>query len=181
MQKARFTQYAAVGVQELPGMRLNVRSNVRLPDSEAGSGQEMAMEPYRATRPVCRRRRRSVTVPAWFAAIFLTAVFLLFGGLIIGRLYQRVQIVQSIETMEQEIAETRKDNDDKKVLVAKARDRVRIGFEAVQKYGMVASTAVETIQVVAPMTRPVQPADFNAAAQEDSPLSAPDGIMTGSR
>lgn len=181
MQKARFTQYAAVGVQAMPGMRMNVRGNVCLPDSEAGTGQEMRQEPYRAASAGRRRPRRHVMVPAWAGVIFLTAVFLLFGGLIIGKMVRRVEVVRSIETMRQEIAHTLEDNEEKSRQVLEARNSVRICYEAVQRLGMVAATDVQTISITAPLTRPVQPITVTADAQESSPLSAPEGIMSGSR
>ena len=56
-------QYVAVGVQGTPAMRLNVRSNVRLPDSEAGvSWYDAAQKPFYA-ETVAERKRAPLTIP----------------------------------------------------------------------------------------------------------------------
>ena len=57
MQKGRM-QYAAAGVQAMPGIRLNVRSNVRLPDSEAGCEGTYAQQPFYAGRTAAAPTRK---------------------------------------------------------------------------------------------------------------------------
>ena len=181
MQKARNAQYAGAGVQAMPGIRMNVRSYVRLPDSEAGSGFVMAQEPYSAVPAAPRRARRHIMVSARFGALFLCAVFLLFGIRIVSKASQRAQIVKQISEIEENIAAANKKNADLAVQVAAAKDSVNICYEAVQRLGMIASVGVQYIPVDAPLTRPAQPLVTVTAAQETSPFSALDGIMSGSR
>lgn len=180
MQKARNAQYAGAGVQAMPGIRMNVRSYVRLPDAEAGSGYAMAQEPYSAA-PTIRRQRRHIMVSARFGALFLCAVFLLFGIRIISKASQRAQIVKQISEIEESIAAAQKKNDELANQLKATKDSGNICYEAVQRLGMVASTGAQSIYVDAPPTRPAQPIVTVTAAQETSPFFALDGIISGSR
>ena len=175
MQRGR--AYAVAGVQQNnPGIRLNVQSHVRLPDSEAG-GAEMPWQPYYAGQ-VAPAPRRHLTVPSRIAAVVLCVMAVVFGGLIISRMSRKAQLARDMTVMENAILQTMKDNQDLAVQVAEARDSARVCFLAVQNLGMIASTGVEPVLVVAQDTRPDQP---RMTAQETSPYSAREGVIIGSR
>lgn len=175
MQKGKTMQYAMAGVQAMPGMRMNVRSHVHVPDAEAGyDGQR---QPYYAAETQ-RLPRRSATVPANVGIIFLCAVFLAFGIMVLDRACQRAELSKNISAMEGSIAQTIIDNSQLTLEVMEARDSSRICYAAAQDLGMVAATGVEAIQVMAPDTRP----DIQAESlTENSPFSVEHGMITGSR
>ena len=75
MQKGKNLQYVTAGVQAGPGMRMNVRSNVRLPDSEVGGAFVMERQPYYAEQ-VRPAERRPAAMPLNAALILLCALFL---------------------------------------------------------------------------------------------------------
>ena len=178
MQKGKNLQYVTAGVQAAPGMRMNVRSNVRLPDSEVGGRFAMEQQPFYAeqVRPM---QRRPVTVPLNAALIFLCALFLVFGVMILNRTSQRAELTKRITAMENGIAQTQIDNARLYLEVMNARDSARISEAAEQTCGMTASKNVETIPVVAPNTRPYE---TKLTIQADtSPLSAQEAQKIGSR
>lgn len=181
MQKARNVQYAAAGVQALPGIRLNVRSNVRLPDSEAGTCRVMDQEPYYAAHTRALSRRPHITISGRVAAIFLCGLFLLFGMMIVNKASQRAQIAKNISQIQEDIYKTRQENSQLTLDVANARDQVRICYEAVQRLGMIAATGENSVHVVAPETRPFSNNYHLAEAQDPSPLAALPGWISGSR
>lgn len=175
MQKGKTMQYAMAGVQAMPGMRMNVRSHVHVPDAEAGyDGQR---QPYYAAKTQ-RLPRRSATVPANVGIIFLCAVLLTFGIMVLDRACQRAELSKNISAMEGSIAQTIIDNSQLTLEVMEARDSSRICYAAAQDLGMVAATGVEAIQVMAPDTRP----DIQTESlTENSPFSVEHGMITGSR
>ncbi|MBR6185797.1 MAG: hypothetical protein IKQ41_05990 [Clostridia bacterium] len=178
MQKGNNLQYVAAGVQAMPGMRMNVRSNVRLPDSEAGGFCAMERQPYYAEQ-VRPAQRRPITVPMNVALIFLCALFLVFGVMILNRTSQRAELAKRITGMKNSIAQTERDNARLALEVLNARDSARISEAAEQTCGMTASKNVETIPVVAPNTRPYE---TKLTVQADtSPTSAQDAMKLGSR
>ena len=84
MQRSKNAPYVEAGMQDTPGMRFNVRSSVDLPDSEAGNVQDDERQPFRVEH-VREIPRESLTVPLQGALVFLCALFVVFGGLIIFR------------------------------------------------------------------------------------------------
>ena len=178
MQKSRNVQYVAAGVQAMPGVTMNVRSNVRLPDSEAGPSWAQERQPYYATRirPVSKR---CMTMPVNIALVFLMTLFFLFGGLVIKKACQRADLSKKISNMESSIAQTVKDNTELEVQITEARDSARISYEASQNLGMIASSGVEAIRIIAPDTRPFeQKTTAQTAFSPNAPLG---GIVSGSR
>lgn len=174
MQKGKM-QYAMAGVQAMPGMRMNVRSHVHVPDAEAG--HEGQWQPYYATETQ-KLPRRSATVPANVGIIFLCAVFLVFGILVLDKACQRAELSKNISAMENSITQTIIDNSQLTLQVMEARDSSRICYAAAQDLGMVAATGVDAIQVMAPETRPnIQ----TGSLMENSPFSIEHGMITGSR
>ncbi|MBO4925370.1 MAG: hypothetical protein J5472_02715 [Clostridia bacterium] len=176
MQKARRIQYASAGVQGMPGIRMNVRSNVRLPDSEAGCTELYDHQPFYAGRAVPVPRRH-LTVPARGAALFLCALAVLFGAMILSRMSVKAGLSRDRSAMEDAIRKTLLENEDLKTQVAEARDQARICYAAMQSLGMISSSGVESVPVVARNTRPGQ----TVSAAANSPSSLPEGIITGSR
>lgn len=178
MQKGKTMQYAAAGVQSTPGMRMNVRSHVRIPDAEAGSENRMERQPYYATGSQKPVSHRSATLPTHVALIFLTAVFVFFGSLVLHKAVQRAQLSKDISAMETSIAKTLQDNTLLAVDVMKARDSSRICYAAAQRLGMVASSGMEAVPVQAPDTRPV---NNMYSMTVSSPLAVQQGSISGSR
>lgn len=177
MQKGKNVQYVAAGVQAMPGMRMNVRSNVRLPDSEAGGHTVMDQQPYYAgqVRPAARR---PVTVPLNAALIVLCALFLVFGVMILSRASTRAELTKRITGMKNSIAQTEIDNARLRLEVMNARDSARISEAAEQSCGMTASKNVQTIPVIAPNTRPYE---TKLTVQADTSPIAQDAQKLGSR
>ena len=181
MQWGKNTQYAMAGVQAAPGMRMNVRSNVRLPDSEVGCGGEAEQrEPYYAGEVRRDPARRTVTIPANIGLIFLCALVLVFGVMIVCRACERARIAKSISAMEQSISATRQNIAQKEKEVAEARDPGRVSYAATHDLNMIDASSVIPVLVEAPDTRPEIRTTVTAGA-ESSPYSARDGIITGSR
>ena len=98
MQKGKNAMYVTAGLQAAPGMRIHVRSSVQLPDSEAGQAFDPGRQPFRAGH-VAAAPRESVTVPLRGALIFLCALFVTFGGLIVSKNAQRSELVKYIGNM----------------------------------------------------------------------------------
>lgn len=176
MQKGKSMQYAMAGVQMMPGMRMNVRSNVYVPDGEAGCEREGNRQPFYAVQQA-ERPQMQLTVPYRVAIPLLVCLFLLFFGLIAGKLTQRMNLTNSINDMETNISTLTVANMALQQQVLQNRDQARISYLA-QELGMVSSIGVDTVPVIAPDTRP------NTTQQSltgSSPLSGGHGIISGSR
>lgn len=179
MYKGKGGQYVSAGVQTAPGMRMTVRSNVRLPDSEVGSSwYEAEKTPYYA-KTVAVKPVGTKTVPLNAALVFLCALFVIFGILILNKAVQRAQLTKQITAMEAAIVTIQKDNLDLAAQLAEARDLARIGYDASQRLHMIAATEADTVAVLAPSTRPF--GEETIALAENSPVLAQDGKVTGSR
>ena len=178
MQKGKCVSYVAAGVQEAPGIRMRVRSNVRLPDSEAGQVYEADCQPFYA-ETVREQPKSSLTMPLNAALAVLCALFVVFGWMIVARQCRRSDLSKNITAMEQKIVLTERENQELAVQVADARDPARIGFAASQNLGMNASSAVTAQWVLAPDTRPFE--EKTTAQTEFSPNSVPEGKLIGSR
>ena len=180
MYKGKGGQYVMAGVQAAPGMKMTVRSNVRLPDSEVGcSWYEESKKPYYA-ETVTVQKRQPATLPLNTALIFLCALFVIFGGLILNKAVRRAELSKQITATENAILEVQKKNADLALQVADARDLARIGYDASQKLHMVAATEAATVAVQAPSTRPYGEGTTTAQAQQ-SPSFAQGSMITGSR
>ena len=177
MQKGKNDPYVAAGLQNAPGMRFHVRSSVSLPDSEAGQIDDPDRQPFHAkyVRPV---PRQSLTVPLRGAMLFLCALFVLFGGLIIGKAVRRAEFSKKITEMNSDIIKTEKENVELAAEVEKARDPGRISDTAL-KLKMKAPANDTTEHVFAPDTRPLE--NKTVVQAEASPLSALDGLISSSR
>lgn len=175
MQKGKNVQYAIADVQATPGIEMNVRSHVWVPDSEAG--YESGRTPFYAQQ-IQRRSGRVLTVPCYAGVIFLAAVLIACALLIVGRTSRMKTVSDQINQMEAAIVRTAADNSQLAVEVTQARDSSRICYAAAQNLGMVAATGVEVQYVVAPNTRPMQ---TNTAPMENSPFSIGHGTISGSR
>ena len=178
MQKGRNLQYVAAGVQAMPGMRMNVRSNVRLPDSEVGSPYALEQQPFYA-KEVAPARKRTVTVPLNSALIFLCALFVVFGVLALNKVAQKSELSKRITAMRDGIVQTEMDNIRLAMEVEEARDKARIGDLAVQQCGMMSSDSVTAVPVVAPNTRPFE--TQLTITTGDSPNPVQDHLKAGSR
>ncbi len=178
MQKGKNALYVTAGLQAAPGMRINVRSSVHLPDSEAGQAMDPDRQPFRVGH-VAPAPRESVTVPLRGAMLFLCALFVVFGCLIISKAAQRSELSKRISAMENDIKVTEKENELLAEKVADARDPARICDMACQKLKMKAPSNNTTEHVVAPDTRPFE--TKTAVQADNSPHTALDGMITGSR
>ena len=178
MQKGKNAQYVAAGLQAAPGMRFNVRSYVHLPDSEAGQDADPERQPFQA-KQVRSAPRESLTVPLRGALLFLCALFVLFGGLIVSKAVQRAEYSKKITAMNSDIKKTEKANKELAAEIEKARDPVRICDAALQKLKMKAPASDTTEHVIAPDTRPFETKTVTQA--DASPHTALDGMISGSR
>lgn len=176
MQKGKSMQYAMAGVQMMPGMRMNVRSNVYVPDGEAGSSRDQDRQPYYAVQQQ-EKPRGQLTVPYRVAIPFLVCLFLLFFGLAAGKLTRRMNLTNDINAMETNISTLTVANAALQQQVIENRDQARISYLA-QELGMVSASGVETVPVIAPDTRPVE---TNQSLTGNSPLPGGHGMISGSR
>ena len=178
MQKGKNALYVTAGLQAAPSMRINVRSSVHLPDSEAGQAIDPDRRPFQAGQ-VAAAPRESVTVPLRGALLFLCALFVVFGCMIVSKAARRSELVKHIDAMEKEIVQTENENRLLAGKVAEARDPARICDVACQKLKMKAPSSDTTERVVAPDTRPFE--TQTAVQADNSPHTALDGMITGSR
>lgn len=176
MQKAKNMQYAMAGVQMMPGVRMNVRSNVYIPDSEAGAEREGYRQPYYAVQTQ-EKPMGPLTVPYRMAIPFLVCLFLLFFGLAAGKLTQRMNLTNDINAMEANISNLAVANVALQRQVLENRDQARISYLA-QELGMVSATGVEMVPVIAPDTRPET---TQQSLTGNSPLPSGHGMISGSR
>ena len=178
MQKGRNMQYAMAGVPETPGVRMNVRSHVYVPDAEAGTDAERT--PYYAPSVRQVNVYRAPTVTRRIGYLLICAVFVTFGFMIGSRLARRVALSSQIGDMSRAIVQTQQDNRQLTTQVLAARDSARISYAAVQNLGMVSANAVEEVQVTAPDTRPNDQA-YNRSQAANSPFAAGPSMITGRR
>ncbi|MBR3015840.1 MAG: hypothetical protein IKH57_01975 [Clostridia bacterium] len=179
MYKSKCGQFAAAGIQTTPSMRLNVRSNVRLPDSEVGgSWYADDQKPFYA-ETIQVQKRGPLTVPLNTALLFLCVLFVVFGALALNRVIRKTAIAKDIHAMTQSIEETKIRIDGLTLQVKEARDSARIGYDASHRLQMVAASEAETVAVHAPSTRPF--GEAYPTGTEVSPASI-QGVQTiGSR
>ncbi len=178
MQKSKNAQYTAVGLQQDPGVRFNVRDTVQVPDAEAGRACDPERVPFRADH-VRSASRESVTVSWRSALVFWCALFVIFGSLIVVKASQRSTVSKRITDMETDINLTVRENELLAAQVADARDPSNICDIACQKLKMSAPTEATTQRVIAPDTRPFE--NKTAAQTDASPHAVLDGMITGSR
>ncbi|MBR5109433.1 MAG: hypothetical protein IK099_04490 [Clostridia bacterium] len=179
MYKGKSGQFATAGVQCTPSMRLNVRSNVRLPDSEVGgSWYADDQKPFYA-ETVCVKKREPMTVPLNAALVALCILFVVFGSLALNRVIRKTAIAKDIHAMSQSIEETKTRIDGLTLQVKEARDSARIGYDASHRLNMIAASEAETIAVHAPDTRPF--GEESAPGGEASPATVQGAMKTGSR
>jgi len=144
--------YSVAGCQAQPQERLNVKSNVHVPNAEIGENYDGRMS-YAAPDHVYRRKR-SYDV-SFNTAIVMVSVTLFIMMMLVITAHVRKQecvntcndLIAGIYAVKDEIAEKQDD-------VAKARNSSTICYRAAQELGMVASQGVEAIEIYAPNTRP---------------------------
>ncbi len=137
-------QYAVAGTQSMPGVRMNVRSSVYVPDGDDAGRASF----YAGTEPPARRFR-SPTVTRRSGFIFLAALTLVMIFTVATKLYERSEISKAITQMYQEITATALKTQELEQQVIAARDSTRICYLAVQKFGMVSEDGVETFYLYA--------------------------------
>ena len=174
MHQRKSVRYKVSGVQFAAGQRMNVRSNVTLPDAEAGMAWEEDREPFRVSESAQIAQKRSYDVPVHIAALILCALFVLFGIAIIGKMIEKSQISKNITAMKSNIDLTNEENALLALEVAAARDKEHITYMATESLGMVKSNTAEAVPVIAPETRPHQ-------AAQTTQTNAWDSMISGSR
>lgn len=137
-------QYAVAGTQSMPGVRMNVRSNVYVPDGDA-----VERASFYAGKEPPARRFKSPTVTRRSGCVFLALLTLAMLLSVAVKLRERSEISKDITRMYQEIAATAVKTQELEKQVIAARDSVRICYLAVQKYGMVSEEGVETFYLFA--------------------------------
>lgn len=176
MQKGKSMQYAMAGVQMAPGVHMNVRSNVQIPDAEAGAQYDVGRHPYQAGQGSFQKKEPA-TLPYRVAIPFLMILFLLFSGLIAGKLIHRVQLNDEYKKTETHLAELNEKNAELQMEVNTNRSRAAISYKA-QSYGLIPVDGVNAVMIVAPDTRPNQETNVLTGS---SPLSDGHGFISGSR
>ena len=176
MQTNRAMRYNVSGVQPMAGQRINVRTNVTLPDAEAGREWEEERRPFRApgNRVRTRRFNWNIQVPMHIAALCLCALFVAFGIAVVSKAARKAQISKDITAIRANISLTMQENAQLTLEVAAARDSAHISYQAVNYLEMVDASTVKAVPVVAPDTRP------NQAAQT-LPAYGWNGMISGSR
>ncbi len=151
MSQARCMQYSAAGIQQAPHVRLNVRSNVYVPNADIHDGE--MPEIYQAPAQPRQRSKGPLTVPArslWFVALAL----IIFFGYPIGKgLIQCGSMSREISTLQTETKKLASDNAYLSEQVQAARDSVRICYRAVHEFKMIAQESQEPIYLIAEPTR----------------------------
>ena len=178
MQKGKSLQYVVAGIQDMPDIRIRMSGTAFLPDSEAGRFDEMDRKPFHASQ-VREQPKTTWDVPRNAALIFLCALFLLFGLLILNKSIHRSALSKDISAMENSIAQLGQDNAQLAIEVAQARDRTRIDDLAIHVYQMTAPEKVVPTWVTAPDTRPFE--QKTTLQAEASPNSLLEGKKSGSR
>ena len=157
-------QYAVAGTQNMPGVRMNVRSHVYVPDGDAAERASF----YAGTEPPVRRfRSPSVRRTSAVVVLSLLAAFMVMHVAV--KLYTRSEISKDISRMYDEIAATQLKSAELEQKVIAARDSVRICYLAVQQYGMVSEDGVQTYYLYA--TREPYAGGTARAASGYSPLT----------
>ena len=174
MQKG---QYSSAGIQLSPGIRMNVRSYVRVPDGEVDRG--LGPKPFEAPHGKAACARRAMTMPRTYALILLGVAFTAFLFLGVAKSARKSKLSAAITRLDTQIMETVRSNSQLTVEVMEARDSARIGYEAVQHIGMIAAAGVDSVPVTAPDTRPNE--KIFSSQTGNSPLPAAAGILSGSR
>lgn len=131
--------YAVAGEQHIPGVRMNVRSNVYVPGGDVG-----AREAFYAGTDTPPRRRGAPTVRKSFAIVFLAAIACVMLALVTSALTQRARLSAEITGLYADIAATNDESVRLSNKVVEARDSMRICILAVQRFGMVSEEGVPT-------------------------------------
>jgi len=151
--------YVAAGRQSLPFERMNVRSNVYVPDADARvdcDGRPAYMAPADTRRQPYRMSVKTVIILV-AAAVFILSMFYISALAKRASVYKAGQsIYNEIQSLNGEIVVLREK-------IAKAQEPNTLRYQASQRLGMINSEGVEPIEIFAPDTRPGLP---------DSSLSA---------
>lgn len=171
--------YATVGVQMQPGIRMNVRSNVFVPDAEAG-GEDQRQQFFAGSHPA-QGSRQPVTIRKGFAAVILLTAFFFMAVLIAGRAVSLNNLRVALSDSNQEILKTEDSLAALQRDIADAQDAMRIAYMAEQQFGMVYANQADAVPITAPETRYGQDASYLSGSRESSPLSQDLGMITGRR
>lgn len=175
MQRGKNMMYATAGVQMAPGIQMNVRSHVFVPDAEAGSENQYSY--YQAGAVV--ERKQDVYISRNRAAVIILILFAVLALLVGAKGLQYARLNQRLRMTEIKIQEVKEANLLNAAPLAEARDMNRIRYKATKEYGMVSIHSVESIPVIAPETRG-NPSYTNGLTA-DSPFADGYGMITGSR
>lgn len=175
MQRAKNMMYATAGVQPVPGIAMNVRSNVFVPDAEAGS--EYARSHYRAEKTVERSREK--TLSRNVARVFLASLFLVLSLVVIVKCIQRNSLANVYNNTNNTIQQLSLEKEQLGEKLAKVRDVNRIRYLASNEYHMVTAASVESIPVTALATRNAN--SYTNGQTASSPLADGHGMIIGSR
>ena len=155
MQKGKGVRYSVAGLQMTPGMAMNVRRNVYIPDSEACESNMQDRRPFRADGVEISQHREPLSLSYRVAIPFLLMLLLIFSGLIAGRLVAKVNLVKTCRETSEQIISLNQSNQELQKQAAAITSYAAISYKA-QTYGLISIHGVESVPVVAPDTRPVQ-------------------------
>lgn len=171
--------YAVAGVQTQPGVRMNVRSHVFVPDAEAGD-EDQRQQYFAGNAPV-QASRQPLTIRKGFAAAVLLAAFFLMAVLAAGRAVSLNRLRSTLEAESREIQRTKNELSAVSLELADAQDAMRIAYMAEQQYNMVYADRANAVPVTAPDTRYGRNDPYISGSREGSPLSPDHGMISGSR
>ena len=146
---AKGASYTLAGTQLHPFERIVVASSVAIPDSI--DGEEDQRQSFRAPSKA-RGRIRALNLPWVLLLIVLTI------GIMARTSLQRVQqgdaLRDEFAQLQNKYLASEKERVDMETRITKALDGSFISYYAVQKLGMTLALNEETIQLLAPNTRP---------------------------
>lgn len=175
MQRAKNMMYATAGIQQAPGIAMNVRSHVVIPDAEAGNWEQRSH--YRAEETV--ERSRELTLSRNVARVFLVTLFAVMCLFVLCKQIQRNNLAENLTYTKNRIVGQHMELEKLDEQLTKARDDNRIRYAASNDYHMVTAESVVSIPVTAPATRYANSLTNGQTAS--SPLADGHGIITGSR
>lgn len=173
------SSYAIAGVQFQPGMRMNVRSHVRMPDAEAGTPDQR--QQYFAEGAPVSISRQPLMIRRSLAVAVLVIAALVVMAILGVKMYTLYGLRNELSGNQQIFRETEAALAEMDLKVAEARSPVRISYAAEQEYHMISSSAVEPVPLTAPYTRYEQQNAYNSGSRENSPFSPSQGMIIGSR
>lgn len=171
--------YAVAGVQAQPGMRMNVRSHVFVPDAEAGDRDQR--QQFFSGNETVRVSRQPVMLRKSFAVLLIAAALLFVVLSVVSRVVSLNNLRRTLDAESKLIQNTESEMHALNEQLAEAQDAMRIAYMAEQQFNMVFVNRSDAVPVTAPETRYDRNNTYLSGSREGSPLSPDHGMISGSR